>query len=140
MFMFHMWLPKAHVEAPVVGSMVLAAILLKLGGFGLIRLMPLLYSPDLQHITMAISLTGSGIIGLSCLQNQDIKVTIAYSSVAHMGLVIGRCGAGTAVGVKAAVVVILSHGVSSSLIFLQRHIIYLRAGTRNTLLISGQSQ
>jgi len=89
---------------------------------------------------VSVCLTGAATIGLACLQNQDIKVSIAYSSVAHIGLVIARTCSGTAAGVSAAIMVILSHGISSSIMFFQRHIVYIRSGRRNTLLITGQIQ
>jgi NADH-ubiquinone oxidoreductase chain 4 len=84
----HLWLPKAHVEAPVAGSIALAGILLKLGRYGLLRisfLFPLINS-SMTNIIISICITGGVITGLTCLRQPDLKSLIAYSSVAHMAL------------------------------------------------------
>jgi NADH-ubiquinone oxidoreductase chain 4 len=90
MFLVHLWLPKAHVEAPVSGSMILAGVLLKLGGYGLIRVFPFLLLMGLNYnfIFVSISLVGGFLIRLVCLRQIDIKALIAYSSVAHIGIVL----------------------------------------------------
>merc|ERR1712080_479928 len=85
-FLGHMWLPKAHVEAPVVGSIILAAVLLKLGGYGLIRVSALISRNFRVRAIISVSLTGRALIGLICVQQLDIKVIIGYSSGAHIGL------------------------------------------------------
>jgi NADH-ubiquinone oxidoreductase chain 4 len=89
-FLVHLWLPKAHVEAPVSGSMILAGVLLKLGGYGLIRVFPFLLLIGLNYnfIFVSISLIGGFLISLVCLRQMDIKALIAYSSVAHIGIVL----------------------------------------------------
>jgi NADH-ubiquinone oxidoreductase chain 4 len=89
-FFVHLWLPKAHVEAPVSGSIILAGVLLKLGGYGLLRVYVLIQSLSIKYnlIFYIISLVGGVLISLICLIQIDIKALIAYSSVAHIGVVI----------------------------------------------------
>nr|YP_009648556.1 NADH dehydrogenase subunit 4 [Tetraphleps aterrimus]QCE31843.1 NADH dehydrogenase subunit 4 [Tetraphleps aterrimus] len=137
--MFHFWLPKAHVEAPVSGSMILAGILLKLGGYGLMRVMLFLNSFSLKYnyVFISISLYGMSLVGILCMMQYDIKSIIAYSSVAHMGLVI--CGIFTLniLGVYGSLVMMIGHGLCSSGMFSLANIIYERSHSRSIMINKG---
>lgn len=131
----HMWLPKAHVEAPVVGSIFLAAVLLKLGGFGLIKVYPVVESSaPLTAALLSIASWSVVLIRALCVQATDIKVLIAFSSVSHMAVIVIALATSSLVGINCAILVLLSHGISSSAAFFFRFIFYKTAGTRNMLL------
>nr|APX39909.1 NADH dehydrogenase subunit 4 [Stylosomus rugithorax] len=139
MYFLHLWLPKAHVEAPVSGSMILAGVMLKLGGYGLMRFMKLflLMSFSLNWLIMVISLIGGVVISLICLRQSDIKSLIAYSSVAHMGLVLGGVMTLSTWGFSGALVLMLGHGLCSSGLFALSNIFYERFASRSLYLNKG---
>nr|YP_009691843.1 NADH dehydrogenase subunit 4 [Argiope perforata]QEG58623.1 NADH dehydrogenase subunit 4 [Argiope perforata] len=139
MFLFHLWLPKAHVEAPVEGSMILAAVLLKLGGYGLIRFSPLLYAKiiPLNFWISSISLIGAIMTSMNCIRQKDLKSLIAYSSVAHMGLVLASIMTLNFIGFYGAILMMVAHGLSSSALFLMVNMIYTKHHTRNIISFKG---
>nr|UYI30146.1 NADH dehydrogenase subunit 4 [Aethina tumida] len=139
MFFIHLWLPKAHVEAPVAGSMILAGIMLKLGGYGLCRLMVMFVSVGMKYniIFMVISLVGGFIVSFICMRQSDMKSLIAYSSVAHMGMVLSGIMTMNFWGMWGALVMMLAHGLCSSGLFCLANISYERLHSRNLYLNKG---
>nr|AML26040.1 NADH dehydrogenase subunit 4 [Staphylinidae sp. BMNH 1274248] len=139
MFFVHLWLPKAHVEAPVSGSMILAGVMLKLGGYGLMRLLSIFSSVcnSFNYIIISISLVGGVIVSLICLRQSDIKSLIAYSSVAHMGMVLSGLMTMNLWGFYGSLSMMLAHGLCSSGLFCLANISYERLGSRSLYLNKG---
>jgi len=118
-YFFHLWLPKAHVEAPMSGSMILAGILLKLGSYGIIRFRCTL-SSFMGGFCLVFTLfvfVGGLLGGLVALFQSDVKSLVAYSSVSHMGLLTGGLMSGSSIGLFGGFVVVMCHGLISSLLF-----------------------
>nr|AWB99897.1 NADH dehydrogenase subunit 4 [Anopheles darlingi] len=139
MFLVHLWLPKAHVEAPVSGSMILAGILLKLGGYGLLRMFSLLQMSGVKYNYwwISVSLVGGVLISLICLRQTDLKALIAYSSVAHMGIVLSGLLTLTYWGLTGSYALMIAHGLCSSGLFCLANISYERMGSRSLLINKG---
>nr|AYN73203.1 NADH dehydrogenase subunit 4 [Pollostacris sp. OR322] len=139
MFLVHLWLPKAHVEAPISGSMILAGVLLKLGGYGIFRVMKVISFLGLKfnYFWLALGLSGGVIVSFICFRQVDLKSLIAYSSVAHMSMVIAGLMTMNWWGCIGSLSLMVGHGLCSSGLFCLSNIIYERLGSRSMLINKG---
>ncbi len=134
-FPLHTWLPDAHVEAPTPGSVVLAAVLLKMGTYGYVRFLLPLFPEAAQHPTVVTLMLVLGVIGIlyaACVAavQPDAKKLVAYTSVAHMGFVVIGVFAFTVNGLQGAMLVMISHGISTGALFILLGMLYERRHTR----------
>jgi NADH-quinone oxidoreductase subunit M len=139
-FPFHTWLPDAHVEAPTAGSVMLAGVLLKMGGYGLLRLCVTLLpqaANDWQWLLIILAVVNSIYGAFVALAQTDLKKMIANSSISHMGYVILGIAALTQVGFHGALLVMLAHGLYSGLLFSMVGLVYDRTHTREVGMMSG---
>lgn len=140
LFPFHIWLPEAHCEAPTGGSVILAGILLKLGGYGFIRFSIVLFPEASAYFTpLVYTLSIFGVIyaSLTTLQQVDLKKIIAYTSVGHMGLVTIGLFSFNSLGILGSIILMLAHGIVSSALFLGIGFLYDRFHTRVVKYYSG---
>nr|YP_004927530.1 NADH dehydrogenase subunit 4 [Nanorana pleskei]ADO60393.1 NADH dehydrogenase subunit 4 [Nanorana pleskei] len=139
LYCLHLWLPKAHVEAPIAGSMVLAGTLLKLGGYGILRTSVFLQegTSDNTLLFMLIAILGILATALLCLRQTDLKSLIAMSSVSHMNLVVVAALISSPWSFSGAMVMMIAHGLTSSALFCLANTVYERTNSRTMILLRG---
>nr|AQM37715.1 NADH dehydrogenase subunit 4 [Brachionus calyciflorus] len=133
----HFWLPMAHVEAPTFGSMILAGVLLKLGGVGLLRTISLLDLPALSSLTLGYFMVFLVYVTVVCLFQSDFKRLVAYSSVSHMMAIPLLLLSNNLMSIKSIIMLMLFHGLSSPILFMLVGVIYSMFSTRQLVLIRG---
>jgi len=138
-YLIHIWLPKAHVEAPVYGSIILAGILLKIGSYGIIRLLEIFYKivSNYRYLIFRVRIVGSLLISLRCIVQVDIKRLVAYSSVVHINLMLCSLLTLSKLGILRRFIIIISHGLCSSGLFYMVNVYYSRTSRRLLLINKG---
>lgn len=138
-YLFHIWLPKAHVEAPVYGSIILAGVLLKMGRYGLIRFLEILVKLRIKYnyFIFRVSIMGGLLIRVVCLVQIDLKSLVAYSSVVHINIILCSLITLNKIGFIRRYIMIISHGLCSSGLFYIVNIYYERSGSRLLVLNKG---
>nr|WCB99537.1 NADH dehydrogenase subunit 4 [Meteorus sp. 2 XHS-2023a] len=139
MYIIHLWLPKAHVEAPVSGSMILAGIMLKLGTYGMYRLIPIFNNDSIffNSYMIPMLLMGSMISSLICLNQNDLKIIVAYSSIVHMNMMVASMFTLSLWSFTGSMWMMISHGLCSSGLFCLVNFLYERSNSRNILINKG---
>nr|QKK69306.1 NADH dehydrogenase subunit 4 [Anterhynchium abdominale] len=139
MYIVHIWLPKAHVEAPVYGSMILAGVLLKLGSYGMLRMIQLFYlnMENVMWYFISLGLVSGVILSMICLIQVDMKMLVAYSSVVHMSLLIASLSSMSKIGFIGSYLMMIGHGLCSSGLFYIVNISYSRVSSRLIYLNKG---
>lgn len=138
-YFIHLWLPKAHVEAPVVGSIILAGVILKLGRYGLYRFIIIIINLCIifNKFLIIISLIGGIYSGLICINQVDIKILVAYSSIVHIRILIAGLLTLINWGLKGGLNIIIAHGLCSSALFFIVNINYIRLKSRSLFINKG---
>lgn len=139
LYLFHIWLPKAHAEAPVYGSIILAGVLLKMGSYGVIRFFEIFGRKiiNYRYLIFSIRIVGAFLVSLICLVQLDIKSLVAYSSVVHINLILCSIVTIWKLGISGAYIIIVAHGLCSSGLFYIVNIYYDRSGRRLLILNKG---